>query len=79
MTTTAAALLIAARHSIKIAPVDGVRPCDPLLVLITDSTALEVRPAVEVALGRALDLTGKVPAPYMRAALRRHVAHGVLK
>ena len=50
-----------------------VRPNDPLTALITGDRWRALRPAIEEALGRTLDLTGKVPAPYMRAALRRHV------
>ena len=77
--TTPADMLNAARASVLITLDNGTRPNDPLTEMITGDTWQALRPAIEEALGRTLDLTGKVPAPYMRAALRRHVAHGVLK
>jgi len=69
-------LLSAARASVLITLENGTRPNDPLTEMITGDTWQALRPAIEEALGRTLDLTGKVPAPYMRAALRRHVASG---
>jgi len=77
--TTPADILSAARASVLIPLKEGTRPGDPLTAMITGDTWQGLRPAIEALLGRTLDLTGKVPAPYMRAALRRHVAHGVLK
>ena len=77
--TTATNILSAARASILIPLKDGTRPGDPLTTMITGDTWQALRPAIEEALGHPVDLTGKVSAPYMRAALRRHVAHGVLK
>ena len=74
--TTPADMLNAARASVLITLDNGTRPNDPLTALITGDTWQALRPAIEEALGRTLDLTGKVPAPYMRAALRRHVSAG---
>ena len=74
---TPADILNTARASILITPNDGKRPNDPLTALITGDTWQALRPAIEEALGRTLDLTGKVPAPYMRAALRRYVSQGL--
>jgi len=76
---TSSDLLSAARASVLITLDNGTRPNDPLTEMITGDTWQALRPAIEALLGRTLDLTGKVPAPYMRAALRRLIAHGVLK
>ena len=74
--TTATDMLNAARASVLITLDNGTRPNDPLTEMITGDTWQALRPAIEAALGRTLDLTNKVPAPYMRAALRRHVLAG---
>ena len=75
--TTATDILSAARASVLIPLKDGTRPGDPLTAMITGDTWQALRPAIEQVLGHPVDLTGKVTAPYMRAALRRYVSQGL--